>query len=98
MEGGRGVYSLTAEHKVLSCPLSSLPLSPRHGRGALRTVVCGAPTETQLCKSFSITVKKATPLEEGEVGWLHCSERPSAHLKVKAINRRVSSRMFDLKI
>lgn len=29
----RRAYSLTAEHNVLSCPLSSLTLSPAHGRG-----------------------------------------------------------------
>lgn len=29
----RRAYSLTAEHNVLSCPLSSLSLSAAHGRG-----------------------------------------------------------------
>lgn len=29
----RRAYSLTAEHNVLSCPLSSLSLSSAHGRG-----------------------------------------------------------------
>lgn len=29
----RRAYSPTAEHNVLSCPLSSLSLSPAHGRG-----------------------------------------------------------------
>lgn len=29
----RRAYSLTAQHNVLSCPLSSLSLSPAHGRG-----------------------------------------------------------------
>lgn len=57
MEGERGVYSLTAEHNVLSCPPSSLPLSPLHGCGALRADVCRAPTKTQLCKSFPSLLK-----------------------------------------
>lgn len=52
----RGVHSLTAEHNVLSCPPSALPLSPRHGCGALRADV--GRLHKRNCARVLLPVKK----------------------------------------
>lgn len=54
----RSVHSLTAEHNVLSCPPSSLPLSPLHGCGALRADV-GRPHKPNLARVSFLSVKKS---------------------------------------